>query len=185
MNRFCSIFSQLLQVFSSLGVSTTGQWRPKPSAMHAVSAAGDQFVAMLFCQLGRAHSLREICGGLASCEGKLHHLGIASPKRSTLSYANKHRPWQLYEKVFYRLLDRCLRETEGRRKRRFRFKNPLLSQAWTRPSSICAHNCLTGLIFAEPRGPSNCIYSWTTTVTFPSLPTSPRQPRPTSPWLAV
>ena len=36
-----------------------------------------------------------------------------------------------------------------------------------RPSSICAHNCLTGLIFAEPRGPSNCIYSWTTTVTFP------------------
>ena len=82
---------------------------------------------MLFCQLGRAHSLREICGGLASCEGKLHHLGIASPKRSTLSYANEHRPWQLYEKVFYRLLDRCLRETEGRRKRRFRFKNPLLS----------------------------------------------------------
>ena len=82
---------------------------------------------MLFCQLGRAHSLREICGGLASCEGKLHHLGIASPKRSTLSYANEHRPWQLYEKVFYRRLDRCLRETEGRRKRRFRFKNPLLS----------------------------------------------------------
>ena len=108
---------------------------------------------MLFCQLGRAHSLREICGGLASCEGKLHHLGIASPKRSTLSYANK-RPWQLYEKVFYRLLDRCLRETEGRRKRRFRFKNPLLSLDAT--VIDCAHNCLTGLIFAEPRGPSNC-----------------------------
>jgi hypothetical protein len=27
-------------------------------------------VAMLFCQLGRAHSLREITGGLKSCEGK-------------------------------------------------------------------------------------------------------------------
>ena len=25
-----------------------------------------QFVSMLFCQVGRAHSLREICGGLAS-----------------------------------------------------------------------------------------------------------------------
>jgi hypothetical protein len=25
-----------------------------------------QFMAMLFCQVGRAHSLREICGGLAS-----------------------------------------------------------------------------------------------------------------------
>jgi hypothetical protein len=25
---------------------------------------------MLFCQLGQAHSLREICNGLASCFGK-------------------------------------------------------------------------------------------------------------------
>ena len=124
MNRFCSIFSQLLQPrweFQQLVLETKAERHAR-----GFSSWG-QFVAMLFCQLGRAHSLREICGGLASCEGKLHHLGIASPKRSTLSYANKHRPWQLYEKVFYRLLDRCLRETEGRRKRRFRFKNPLLS----------------------------------------------------------
>ena len=32
---------------------------------------------MLFCQVGRAHSLREICGGLASVEGNLNHLGSA------------------------------------------------------------------------------------------------------------
>ena len=80
-------------------------------------------LSMLFCQLGRAHSLREICGGLASCEGKLHHLGIASPKRSTLSYANKHRPWQLYEKVFYRLLDRCLRENRRASQEKTTFKS--------------------------------------------------------------
>ena len=36
----------------------------------------DQFVSMLFCQLGKAQSLREICGGLASCMGKLNHLGL-------------------------------------------------------------------------------------------------------------
>jgi len=86
-----------------------------------------QFVAMLFCQLGRAHSLREICGGLACCEGKLTHLGIRVPKRSTLSYANEHRPWQLYEQIFYRLLDRCRIQTMGVRRKPFRFKNPLLS----------------------------------------------------------
>jgi Domain of unknown function (DUF4372) len=41
---------------------------------------------MVFCQLGRAHSLREICQGLAASEGKLRHLGLAeTPKRSTLS----------------------------------------------------------------------------------------------------
>lgn len=41
---------------------------------------------------GRAHSLREICGGLASCEGKLSHLGIQAPRRSSLAYANAQRP---------------------------------------------------------------------------------------------
>lgn len=35
-----------------------------------------QFVGMTFCQLGRAHSLREIEGRLKSCEGRLAHLGI-------------------------------------------------------------------------------------------------------------
>jgi hypothetical protein len=37
----------------------------------------DQFVAMLFAQLGRAHSLREICGRLGQLRGrKLAHLGV-------------------------------------------------------------------------------------------------------------
>jgi len=45
-----------------------------------------QFVAMLFCQLGHAKSLREICGGLAASEGKLRHLGVATaPSRDDLS----------------------------------------------------------------------------------------------------
>jgi hypothetical protein len=43
---------------------------------------------MLFCQLRQAHSLREICGGLAACEGKLLHPGLPeAPKRSTSAYA--------------------------------------------------------------------------------------------------
>ena len=84
-----------------------------------------QFVAMLFCHLGRAQSLREICGGLAASEGKLRHLGLPdAPKRSTLAYANEHRPWRLYRAVFYQLLGRC-REASG--PHGFRFKNKLLS----------------------------------------------------------
>lgn len=124
MNRFSSIFSQLLQLF------------PRTEFEHAVRetraerhARGftcwGQFVSMLFCQLGRAHSLREITGGLRSCEGKLKHLGITPPNRSTLAYANEHRPWQLYEKVFLQLLDRCRIQVGGKKK--FRFKNKLVS----------------------------------------------------------
>jgi transposase len=80
---------------------------------------------MLFCHLGRAQSLREICGGLAASEGKLRHLGLPdAPKRSTLAYANEHRPWPLYRSVFYQLLGRC-REVAG--SHGFRFKNKLLT----------------------------------------------------------
>ena len=84
-----------------------------------------QFVAMMFCQLAQAKSLREIVDGLACCEGKLKHLGLEnSPRRSTLCYANAHRPWQLYEGVFHSLLNLAqgLAPAKG-----FRFKNKLFS----------------------------------------------------------
>jgi hypothetical protein len=91
-----------------------------------------QFIAMLFCQLGHAKSLREICGGLAASEGKLRHLGLpTAPARSTLAYANEHRPWQLCQTVFEQLLAKCqalaANQPGTRKKTKFRFKNPLLS----------------------------------------------------------
>jgi hypothetical protein len=86
----------------------------------------DQFVAMLFCQLAQAKSLREITSGLRSCVGKLSHLGLGeAPKRSTLAYANEHRSPELFERMFYRLLARCQEVGPGRHK--FRFKNKLQS----------------------------------------------------------
>ncbi len=84
------------------------------------------FVSMVFCQMAAADSLREICGGLATALGKLVHLGVAqAPKRSTLAYANAHRPWKLYEQTFYALLARC-QALAATKHRKFRFKNPLL-----------------------------------------------------------
>lgn len=123
MTRFCSIFSQLLQLFPRVDFQQAVVATKAERHARGFTCWG-QFVAMLFCQLGRAHSLREICGGLASCEGRLAHLGIEAPKRSSLAYANAHRPWELYQTVFYQLLERC-RAVAG--PKRFRFKNKLLS----------------------------------------------------------
>jgi hypothetical protein len=54
-------------------------------------------------------------------------LGVSEPpKRSTLSYANEHRPWQLYRSVFHDLLKQCQGEAASHR-RKFRFKHKLLS----------------------------------------------------------
>jgi len=124
MNRFCSIFSQLLQLFSR--VEFQHLVKMTQAERHAKGfSSWSQFVSMLFCQLGRAHSLREISGGLRSCEGKLKHLGISAPSHSTLAYANEHRPWELYQHVFLKLLERCQVQAIGKKK--FRFKNKLMS----------------------------------------------------------
>lgn len=125
MNKVTHIFGQILQLFPRAEFTNLVK-QTKAAVGTKGFACWDQFVAMLFCQLGRAQSLREICYGLATSGGKLQHLGMQkAPSRSTLAYANAHRPWQLYQQVFYQLLERC-RATIGST-HKFRFKNPLLS----------------------------------------------------------
>jgi hypothetical protein len=129
LSKVCSIFSQMLQLISRAGFD--GAVRRHRAERHARGfTSWGQFVAMLFCQLGGAKSLREICGGLAASEGKLRHLGLPeAPPRSTLAYANEHRPWQLYEDVFQQVLRQCqgLAATRSGSQRKFRFKNKLIS----------------------------------------------------------
>ncbi len=73
-----SVFSQVLQLFSRLDCEQAVKETSAERHARGFTCWG-QFVAMRFCQLGRAKSLREICGGLATCEGKLSHLGITAP----------------------------------------------------------------------------------------------------------
>ena len=151
MNRFCSIFNQLLQLFPRDEFQRTVREHRAERHARGFTCWG-QFVAMLFCHLGKAHSLREICGGLASCEGKLAHLGIHRvPNRSTLSYANEHRPWELYEAIFYQLLERC-RQISGKGKR-FRFKNKLVSM----------DGALCGSAPSPGAGPRSALPAWSGT----------------------
>lgn len=121
-----SLFAQMLSLVSRRDFAQAVGRREAEKAAKGFSC-WDQFVAMLFCQLGGANSLREICGGLATSMGKLRHLGLRrAPSRSTLSYANSHRPWELFEDVFGSLLGQA-RAIAGLHKRKFRFKNPLRS----------------------------------------------------------
>jgi len=121
-----SLFSQILQVMPR--VSFSRLVHKCGAERHAKGfSSWDQFVAMLFCQLAQAKSLREISDGLAVTCGKLSHLGLRNaPARSTLSYANTHRPWELYQNVFFHLRN-VFRSQSPAKKRKFRFKNKLLS----------------------------------------------------------
>jgi len=124
MVAVASCFAQILSLIDRAGFARAVRHH---QAERAAKGFGcwDHFVAMLFCQMGSAHSLREICGGLATALGKLVHLGVRrTPTRSTLAYANAHRPWQLYETLFYQVLTQC-QAVATLKRRRFRFKHPL------------------------------------------------------------
>jgi hypothetical protein len=128
MMRTASLFSQLLEHFPR---TEFARLVTKHRAERAAKGftCWTQLVAMLFCHMAHADSLREICGGLACCLGKLRHLGVfRTPNKSTLAYANEHRPAALYEELLWSVLERFRNSGGlGRRKARFRFKSKLLS----------------------------------------------------------
>jgi hypothetical protein len=129
MLKPASLFSQLLsEIFTAVNFDNlVAKWGAERHAKGFRSKT--QLISMLFCHLAGADSLREIVNGLSCCNGKLVHLGIKEPpRRSTLSYANNHRKAELFEELFWRLSDH-FRSTGsmGYRKKKFRFKNKLLS----------------------------------------------------------
>lgn len=125
MVRHASLFSQLVALFDRKRFFEL-VYRHQSERFAKKFPSWDHFVAMLFCQVAQAKSLREICGGLACCLGKMRHLGMkTAPNKSTLSYANAHRPWQMYRDLFYDTLQLCRSAAPGKHK--FRFKNKLLT----------------------------------------------------------
>ncbi|MFT5778806.1 MAG: hypothetical protein ACI837_001762 [Crocinitomicaceae bacterium] len=60
---------------------------------------------MLFCQFAKSQSVRDISNGLRSATGNLNHLGIdRAPSKSTISYQNKNRNWEIFPDYYYQLL---------------------------------------------------------------------------------
>ncbi len=81
-----------------------------------------QFVTLLYAQAADKASLREIEQSLTINDPRLYHLGLPKVKRSTLADANKKRPCEIFEALFYKLSQRYQALTP---KHKFKFKNPL------------------------------------------------------------
>lgn len=74
------------------------------------------FVAMLFMQLAGATSLRDISNGLRSATGNLNHFGVTrAPCKSSLSYMNQHRPFELFRDLYFKLLGKLEPSLQRRR----------------------------------------------------------------------
>jgi hypothetical protein len=91
------------------------------------------FVSMLFMQLGNMNSLRDICTGLNSATGNLSHLGVKRPpSKSSLSYINKNRNADVFEALYFALLD----SLEPSLKRRRTHARRLKRQVFIMDSSV-------------------------------------------------
>lgn len=67
----------------------------------------DHLVTMLYSIFNHCHSLREVTTGLLAWDRRIEHLGIDShPRRSTLADANLKRSPEVFEKIYFKLLQR-------------------------------------------------------------------------------
>jgi hypothetical protein len=100
MKRVCGIFSQILQLIPRDRFERAVEEHPAERHARGFSSWG-QFVAMLFCQLAQAKSLREITESLQASEGKLRHLGLPeAPARSTLPMPTATDPGSCSRRCF-------------------------------------------------------------------------------------
>jgi hypothetical protein len=82
-------------------------------------------VSMLFCQFAKSQSVRDISNGLRSATGNLNHMGIErAPSKSTISYQNKNRDWELFRDYYYQLLG-SLGQQSGFKQVKFKIKSKI------------------------------------------------------------
>ena len=73
-------------------------------------------VSMLFCHFAKSTSVRDISNGIRSATGNLNHLGIkVAPSKSSISYQNKNRDADLFQDLYFMLLEQLGQHTKQKR----------------------------------------------------------------------
>jgi hypothetical protein len=100
-----TLFSQIISKLDSSKFKSLVKLRQSDKHQKGFDS-WSHLVSMLFCQFANSQSLRDISNGLRSATGNLNHLGMLNaPSKSTLSYQNKNRSWELFRDYYYVLLE--------------------------------------------------------------------------------
>jgi transposase len=100
------IFSQLLQYLPKTEVTLLAR-KYRTDRYYKKFTTHAHLIAMLYACYEQCTSLREVVTGMQACEGKLQCLHLSGlPARSTLAEANKQRHHQVFEAIYYHLLQR-------------------------------------------------------------------------------
>lgn len=123
MNYTNTIFNQLLSFLPKYKFNEfVGQHQGDKYIKKMTS--WNQFVLLLYAQATGKKSLRDIETGFNMHQNTWHHLGIKTVAKSSISDANNKRSYQIFEKLFYSLLNQCRNITPNKK---FKFNNPLYS----------------------------------------------------------
>ena len=101
-----TLFSQILQYIPrSLFSSVVNKYQTDKHSKGINSWT--HLVTMLFFHFAKTNSVRDTSNGLRSITGNANHLGIQKmvPSRSSISYINEHRNWQMFRELYLQLKD--------------------------------------------------------------------------------
>jgi hypothetical protein len=94
-------------------------------------------ISMIFLQMSQSSSLREISNGLRSATGNLNHLGIkTAPSKSTLSYINQTRTWELFHDCYFAMYGALQESCRGMQKK-FKIKTKRIMLLDSTLISLC------------------------------------------------
>lgn len=118
-----TIFAQILKMVSRHEFETLAKQHHSGRAFRKASR-WSQFTCLVMAQLTGRCSLRDIVDNASSQVHRLYHLGCSKLSRSNLSRMNEDKPYELYETLFGKLLQRCQKHAPGHD---FKFKHSLYS----------------------------------------------------------
>jgi hypothetical protein len=117
-----TLFSQILQYIPrSLFSSVVNKYQTDKHSKGINSWT--HLVTMLFFHFAKTNSVRDTSNGLRSITGNANHLGIQKmvPSRSSISYINEHRNWQMFRELYLELKE--VFQKDGLYLQRKKFKN--------------------------------------------------------------
>ena len=115
-----SLFSQILSLIDRTIVDKAVRIHQTDKYSKGINS-WTHLVLMLFMHLAKANSVRDISNGLRSITGNLNHLGVnKAPSKSSISYINANRSWEVFRDIYMALLDKY--EPSLQRKRKYLHK---------------------------------------------------------------
>ena len=106
MRKFSTVFNQILQILPQVEFDQViKQFKTDRYVKHFKTKA--LFVVHLFAQIRKKDSLRDILCGLEQHRTSWYHIGLEKIARSTISDANNRITYEVYERLFYHMLDKC------------------------------------------------------------------------------